>query len=72
LFCLFLFCNILPNCFQGALTTQVLVAHVYNPSHSGGRDQEDHSSKPAWATSSWEPILKKTQHKKVLVECLKW
>jgi hypothetical protein len=24
----------------------VLVAHVYNPSYSEGRDQEDHSSKP--------------------------
>jgi hypothetical protein len=24
-----------------------LVAHAYNPSYSGGRDQEDHSSKPA-------------------------
>jgi hypothetical protein len=23
------------------------VAHSYNPSYSGGRDQEDHSSKPA-------------------------
>jgi hypothetical protein len=26
---------------------QVLVAHICNPSYSGGRDQEDHSSKPA-------------------------
>jgi hypothetical protein len=25
------------------------VAHTYNPSHSGGRDQEKHGSKPAWA-----------------------
>jgi hypothetical protein len=24
-----------------------LVALTYNPSYSGGRDQEDHSSKPA-------------------------
>jgi hypothetical protein len=23
------------------------VAHTYNPSYSGGRDQEDHDSKPA-------------------------
>jgi hypothetical protein len=23
-------------------------AHACNPSYSGGRDQEDHSSKPAW------------------------
>jgi hypothetical protein len=26
---------------------QVLVAHAYNPSYSGGRDQEDHGLKPA-------------------------
>jgi hypothetical protein len=26
---------------------QVPVAHAYNPSYSGGRDQEDHGSKPA-------------------------
>jgi hypothetical protein len=24
-----------------------LVAHAYNPSYSGGRDQEDYGSKPA-------------------------
>jgi hypothetical protein len=28
------------------------VAHAYNPNYSGGRDQEDHSLKPAWANSS--------------------
>jgi hypothetical protein len=38
---------------------RVPVAHVYNPSHSGDRDQEDHSSKPAWANSSRDPILEK-------------
>jgi hypothetical protein len=27
------------------------MAHAYNPSYSGGRDQEDRSSKPAWANS---------------------
>jgi hypothetical protein len=33
----------------------VLVAHAFNPSYSGGRDQEDPSSKPAqdvWETKS--------------------
>jgi hypothetical protein len=30
---------------------QVLVAHTYNPSYSGERDQEDHSLKPAWENS---------------------
>jgi hypothetical protein len=27
---------------------QTLVAHTCNPSYSGGRDQEDHGSKPVW------------------------
>jgi hypothetical protein len=31
---------------------QAPVAQAYNPSYSGGRDQEDHSSKPAQANSS--------------------
>jgi hypothetical protein len=35
------------------------VAHTYNPSYSGGRDQENHSSKPARANSSRDPFLKK-------------
>jgi hypothetical protein len=30
-----------------------------NPSYSGGRDQEDHSSKPAQASSSARPYLEK-------------
>jgi hypothetical protein len=34
------------------------VAHTYNPSYSGGRDQEDHGLKPAGANSSQGPILK--------------
>jgi hypothetical protein len=50
---------------------QVLVAHACNSSYSGGRDQEDHSSKPAWENSSRDPILKKTHHKKGLVEWFK-
>jgi hypothetical protein len=28
-----------------------LVAHTYNPSYSGGKDQEDRGSKPAWTNS---------------------
>jgi hypothetical protein len=48
----------------------VLVAHTYNPNSSGGRDQEDHSSKPAWANCSRDPISKNL-HKKELVEWLK-
>jgi hypothetical protein len=40
------------------------VAHVYNPSYSGGRDQEDHGSKPAQANSSHDPILKNPSQKR--------
>jgi hypothetical protein len=32
--------------------------------YSGGRDQEDHGSKPAQANSSRYPISKKAHHKK--------
>jgi hypothetical protein len=38
------------------------VAHAYNSSYSGGKDQEDRSSKPVQANSSQDPILKKTRH----------
>jgi hypothetical protein len=47
------------------------VAHACNPSYSGGRDQEDYSSKPAQANSSSRPYLEKKNHKKGLVEWLK-
>jgi hypothetical protein len=40
------------------------MAHAYNLSYSGGRDQEDCSLKPTWANSSQDPISKKTHHKK--------
>jgi hypothetical protein len=36
----------------------VLVAHACNPSYSGGRDQEAHGLKPAWANSSERLYLK--------------
>jgi hypothetical protein len=51
-----------------------LMAHTYNPSYSGSRDQDDHSSRPAWANSSRDPILKTLNthtHTKRLVEWLK-
>jgi hypothetical protein len=35
-----------------------------NPSYSGGRDQEDHSSKPAQANSSRDPISKNPSQKR--------
>jgi hypothetical protein len=47
------------------------MAHTYNPSCSGGRDQVDHGSKPAWANSSSRPYLKKPFTKIGLVEWLK-
>jgi hypothetical protein len=40
------------------------MALTYNPSYSGGKDQEDRGSKPAWANSSRDPILKKPFTKK--------
>jgi hypothetical protein len=39
-----------------SLWSWVLVAHTCNPSYSGGRDQEDHSLRPALANSSQDPI----------------
>jgi hypothetical protein len=44
----------------------VLVADSCSPSYSGGRYQEAHGSKPAWANSSQNPILKKPFTKKGL------
>jgi hypothetical protein len=47
-----------------------LVAHAFNPSYSGGSDQEDRSSKPSWANSLRDPISKKPITKRELVEQL--
>jgi hypothetical protein len=49
-----------------------LVTHAYNPSYSGGVDQEDLGSKPTWASSIPDPILKIPYTKTGLVEWLKW
>jgi hypothetical protein len=43
---------------------QALVAHACNPSYSVGRDQEDHSLKPAQANSSKDPIWKNPSEKR--------
>jgi hypothetical protein len=40
-----------------------LVAHTCNPGYSGGRDQEDHSSKPAHRQIVHETLSQKTLHK---------
>jgi hypothetical protein len=44
---------------QGMPRSQTMVAHAYNPNYSGGRDQEDCSSKSAKANSLRDPISKK-------------
>jgi hypothetical protein len=43
---------------------QEAVAHTCNPSYSGGRDQEEHSLKPAPGNSLLGPMLKKPITKK--------
>jgi hypothetical protein len=50
---------------------RVLVAHAWNPSYSGDRDQENRGSKTAWANSLQDPIWKTAITKKGLVEWLK-
>jgi hypothetical protein len=44
--------------------SQALVTHAYNPSYSGGRDQEDQSLKPAQANKFKRLYLENTHHKK--------
>jgi hypothetical protein len=61
---------------QKERTHLALVVHAFNTSYSGGSDQEDHSSKPAQANSSLDPILggwggEENLHKKGLVNWLK-
>jgi hypothetical protein len=44
--------------------SQAPVPQTCNPNYSGGRDEKVHSSKPAWANSSQNPISKKPYTKK--------
>jgi hypothetical protein len=44
------------------------VPHICNPRYSGGRDQEDLSSKPVWPDNSARPYLEKPFTKIGLVE----
>jgi hypothetical protein len=53
---------------QGHIAGWVLVAHNCNHSYSGGRDQEDNGSKPAWANSSTRSYLEKPFTKIGMVE----
>jgi hypothetical protein len=50
--------NLDGSLFLKIIITWVLVAYTCNPSYSGGRDQEDHGSKPAQENSSQDTILK--------------
>jgi hypothetical protein len=47
------------------------MAHTCNPNLSGGRDQDNYDFKLSWVKGLWDPILKKTLHKKGLVEWLR-
>jgi hypothetical protein len=42
-----------------------VLAHSCNSSYSGGRDQEDLHSEPAWANSLQNPILKNPTQKMI-------
>jgi hypothetical protein len=61
-----------PRYLPAYVGIKVIYARFWcNPSYSGGRDQKDHSLKPARVNSSWDPISKKATTKKGLVEWLK-
>jgi hypothetical protein len=50
-------------------------AHTCNLSYSGGRDQENHSSRPAQEKKKKKkvrPYLKNTQHKRGLAKWFTW
>jgi hypothetical protein len=51
-------------CIKNYIMCWTLVAHTCNPSYSGGRAQEDHSSKPAQANTLRDTISEKTLEKK--------
>jgi hypothetical protein len=42
------------------------IQHAYNPSYSGGRDQEDRGSKPVQTNSSPDPIY--TENLKIKIK----
>jgi hypothetical protein len=44
--------------------SQTTVAHAYNPSYSGGRDQEDFGLKLAWTNSLRTLSRKNPSHKR--------
>jgi hypothetical protein len=62
--------SILASVVQKSQACWAPVVHAYNPSCSGGRNQEDQDSKPTWANSS-RNYLENTLHRKELMEWLK-
>jgi hypothetical protein len=50
-------------CMPHSRVWPALVANIYNPSYSGGRDQEDPDSKPVPGKWFMRPYLQNTQHK---------
>jgi hypothetical protein len=56
------FCHVGKKDIKNA-NSRAPVAHTCNSSYSGGRDQEDHGSKPARANSSRDPISKNPSQK---------
>jgi hypothetical protein len=52
------FLSSFPETAKKGVTCWVPMAYGYNPSYSGGRDQEDHGLKPAWANSLQDPVSK--------------
>jgi hypothetical protein len=44
--------------FKNGKFARCVVAHTYNPSYLGSRDQKDCCSKPGWENSSQDPVLK--------------
>jgi hypothetical protein len=49
------------NCFKNKDKAGTM-AQTCNPTYSGGKDQEDHSLRPAQTKSSWDPISANTGH----------
>jgi hypothetical protein len=58
------------RCVKKNKNNWVLVAHTYNPSFSGGKDQKDHGSKSALSKQFTRSYLENIQQKKGLAEWL--
>jgi hypothetical protein len=56
-------CKLMTSLYIKKITSWALVTHTCNPNYLGGRDQEDHGSKPTWANNS-RPHPKKNPSQK--------